>query len=119
MSNVARAVGRKTIHFSDHALDRWWEREQSVDGCGRSEAIRRLDAALSGTVEQRDAPTWVRVSQWHRALACGYLVAANGAFVVNRNKSGDYVAVTYLRAPAPAQPRARRRRQPVLARAAA
>jgi hypothetical protein len=117
MSTVRRPVGRHVVEFSDHALDRWWERQQSEDGCGRQEAIRRLDAALAASRKDRDAPPWADLSLWHRARAEFFLHTSDGAFVVNRNANRDLVAVTYLR-PRPARLRPRPRPVGELAAAA-
>jgi len=91
-------VGRHTIHFSDHALDRFWERCCHEGYIGRREALLRLRAALAGLERiQRQPPPWLRTSWWNIARAEGYLVVLEDTcIVVNRNANGDRVAVTTI-----------------------
>ncbi len=102
MARFSRTLRRRTVHFSDHALDRWWERDAQLAGCGagRRDALRRLDGALDGAQVRRDAPPWARLSLWHRARADMFVLAAGGCFVVVANPSGDLVATTFLAQPA-------------------
>lgn len=103
MAGFVHSHGRLHIYFSDHALDRWWERQDKNHLLGRRGALALLRERL--TIAARDprrtytitAPPWSRLSIWHRARAEGFLLVGDDAcFVINRNESGDHVAVTYL-----------------------
>lgn len=90
MANFRKRIDRKTIFFTDHALDRWRERS----GRNEIELSQRLD---NGPRLVRDIPEWSDVDRFHRARASGFIeLDDNEGFVVNRNPNGDYVAVTYL-----------------------
>lgn len=95
--------GRQRIFFSDHALDRWWERQPQNFLNGRQAAQNLLRERLTVAAHEPrrtytiTPPPWTRLSIWHRARAAGFLlVGDNACFVINRNESGDLVAVTYL-----------------------
>ena len=98
MAMFTRQIGRKTIYFSDHALDRWWERCEANDLHGRVLSRRLLHQALKGRERlERQLPTWANVTRYHRARAEGFLpIDENSGFVINRNANGNYVAVTYI-----------------------
>lgn len=89
---------RQPIVFSNHALDRWWERCEANQLNGRKAAMALLRARLTkATWIYRELPGWANVSLYHRARAEGFLALDEDAgFVVNRNAGGDRVAVSYL-----------------------
>jgi len=99
MATFAYERGRKTFYFSDHALDRWWERCQENGMHGRQQAMDLLRERLDGARWMgRTVPAWTRLSKWNRARAEGFLALDDeNGFVVNKNPGGgDYVAVTYI-----------------------
>jgi hypothetical protein len=98
MANFNAQIGRKTIYFSDHSLDRWWERCQENGLHGRQQAMDLLRSRLAeASWMGRAMPVWTRLSRWHRARAEGFLALDDeSGFVVNRNIGGDFVAVTYI-----------------------
>lgn len=103
MSSFTHQHGRLTIFFSDHALDRWWERCQANGGHGRQQAMDLLRNKLNEIAAnpqkhlERTAPPWSHLSLWHQARAENYLMlASDSCFVINRNETGDLVAVTYI-----------------------
>lgn len=89
-------LGRRTITITDHARDRYYERRGVI---GTGDLARDLVSAQW----DRAKPSWLQLSMWHRARAEGYVVLDDErCFVVNRNPSGDLVAVTYMdRLPVP------------------
>ena len=98
MARFKHKQERRVIHFTDHALDRWWERCKKNDVHGRKEALallrERLESAKWGSI-----PAWARLSLWNRARAEGFLALdEDSGFVVNQNggASRDRVAVTYI-----------------------
>jgi hypothetical protein len=97
MSSFTHEHGRRKIFFSDHALDRWWERCEQNDVHGRNEAMNLLRERLETAVWSRSTPGWAKISRWHRARAEGFLALDDvSGFVINRNPTGDRVAVTYI-----------------------
>ena len=74
MASFAHNFGRRTIHFSDHALDRWWQRFHGDDCSGRQAAMSELRDRLADALVSHDPPAWARVSLWHRARAELYLL---------------------------------------------
>lgn len=83
-------IGRRTIYFSVHAVERYYERSSS-------RSADELRAALAEARWSRALPRWVVLSTWHRARAEGAIVLNDEeAFIVNRNSNGDLVAVTFL-----------------------
>ena len=98
MATFVHKQDRITIYFTDHALDRWWERCEENGLHGRQKAMNLLRERLAGaTWTGRYLPDWTRVSLWNRARAEGFLsLDDDSGFVVNRNPGADYVAVTYI-----------------------
>lgn len=95
----ARKVGRYHIAFTNHALDRWWERHHGEDPCGRRAAMDALDKALDKAERTTEPPPGSNLSLWHRARADHYLLCEDGFFVVNRGDGAggrDRVATTYI-----------------------
>ena len=93
----ARTVDKKKIHFSNHALDRWWERCEENEIHGRNQALDLLDEKLDGKKIHSRIPDWTKVNKYHRATARGFIpVGRHSGFVVNQNPNGDYVAVTFM-----------------------
>lgn len=91
-------LGRREIFFSNHALERWWERCRKNKMVGHRESLQLLSLALESGRWSTELPAWSRVSLWNRAVAEGFVyMDADSGFVVNRNShSGDRVAVTYI-----------------------
>ena len=86
-----------TIFFTDHALDRWWERCEANGLHGRQEAMNLLRVRLADATWKRDIPGWARISVWNRAKAEGWLgMDDESGFIINRNDKKERVAVTYL-----------------------
>jgi hypothetical protein len=102
MSQFKHNVGRREIFFTDHSLDRWWERCRFDKSVGRKEALALLEKRLDdGARWTTEAPAWSRLSLWHRARAEGFIyIDDDSGFVINRNRQedGSYerVAVTYV-----------------------
>lgn len=98
MPNFVRKVNRRKIHFTDHALDRWWERCKQNETSGRMKAMKLLHKSLQESREQKSLPRWYQPSLWHKATAHHFVSIDNGdrGFVVVKNPSGDFVAVTYI-----------------------
>lgn len=97
MARFEAEIGRKKIFFSDHALDRWWERCEENHVHGRKEAMALLRERLADAEWSREQPPWAHLSLWHRGRADGFLMINGSAcFVVNKNPSKHLVAVTYL-----------------------
>ena len=98
MAKFTYDLGRKTIFFSDHALDRWWERCRANRINGRQEALDLLRHRLDGDgVWTTSLPPWNMLNLWHQARAEGFIqLDADAGFVVNKNPSRDLVAVTYI-----------------------
>jgi hypothetical protein len=90
--------GRRVIHFSNHALDRWWDRCKANDVHGRKDALDLLRERLGYAAWSRSLPAWSRTSLWNRARAEGFLALdENSGFIINRNDvTRDRVAVTYI-----------------------
>jgi hypothetical protein len=89
--------GRRRIYFTDHALDRWWQRCKQNDVYGRQHAMDLLRSSLEEAIWSRSLPPWSRLSIWHQARAEGFLrIGDEAGFVVNRNENGDLVAVSYI-----------------------
>lgn len=97
MAKFLHRDGRRTIFFSDHALDRWWERCKANQINGRQAAMNLLRKRLADAEWLHEVPSWTRLSLWHRGRAEGFLsLDEESGFVVNKNPSNDLVAVTYL-----------------------
>jgi hypothetical protein len=97
MAQFSQKIGRKMVYWTDHSLDRWWERCEDNDRAGRQECLTRLRERLSEHRIERDLPAWGRVSLFHRARAEGFLyIDDDSGFIINRNANGDFVAVTYI-----------------------
>jgi hypothetical protein len=90
--------GRRKIFFSNHALDRWWDRCKKNEVHGRKDALALLRERLQEATWE-SLPAWSRLSMWNRARAEGFLALdENSGFVVNQNagERRDRVAVTYI-----------------------
>lgn len=100
MAKFIHKLGRREIFFTDHALDRWWERCEKNDIHGRQQALDLLKSSLDKAKWDRDLPAWSRLSRWNRAQAEGFVeIDEASGFVVNKNKQKngyDRVAVTYI-----------------------
>lgn len=103
MAQFVHQHGRLTIFFTNHALDRWWERCEANDLHGRQAAMNLLRERLGVAAQEARrsfttvAPPWCRLSLYHRARAEGYLsISDEACFVVNRNPGGDLIAATYI-----------------------
>lgn len=97
MAQFNRKVGRRDIHWSDHALDQWWTRCQQNAISGRTQALELLEERIQKAQWDHSLPMWSRVSLWHRARAEGFLyLDENSGFVINRNPNRHLVAVTYI-----------------------
>ena len=91
-------LGRRKIYFTNHALDRWWERCNKNKGLGRNESVSLLSEVLGKGRWTTEMPAWSRLSLWNRSIAEGFIyVDQDSGFVINRNRvSRDRVAVTYI-----------------------
>lgn len=99
MAQFSYRVGRKTVFWTDHALDRWWERCERNHLNGRQAALRLLSERLENRRLERDLPAWSGVSKFHRWLADGFIyIDERSGFVINKNPSKDLIAVTYIEA---------------------
>jgi hypothetical protein len=96
MAQFMAHIERRRVYFSDHALDRWWERCRANHVNGRQDALDLLRCSLGEGEWRYKAPSWARLSLWHRARCEGHLLLGDGAFIVNRNATGDLVAVSYI-----------------------
>jgi hypothetical protein len=97
MAEFAEKIGRKTIWWTNHALDRWWERCNANETSGRRAAMELLREKVQDRRLERDLPPWSRVTLFHRARAEGFLpLDEDSGFIVNKNPNGDLVAVTYI-----------------------
>jgi hypothetical protein len=97
MAGFSYKVGRRYIHFSDHALDRWWERCEENELHGRKAALQLLEERLLTARWSHVMPVWTRLSWWHHARAEGFVfIDEESGFVVNKNATGDRVAVTFV-----------------------
>lgn len=98
MATFVHEQGRRTIYFSDHSLDRWWERCEANGLHGRQKAMDLLrERLVAATWKGRWMPTWAQVSLWNRATSEGFLLLdEDSGFVVVRNANRDLVAVTYI-----------------------
>lgn len=93
----SQKLGRRTIAYSVHAQERYFERaDRHVRG--------ELEADLEQATWSNRVPTWAHLNTWHRGRAEGAVMLDEGrAFIVNRNANGQLVAVTYVeRPPVPA-----------------
>ena len=97
MAKFVHTHGRMQIFFTDHSLDRWWERCEQNGLHGRVQALNLLREKLPDAEWQpKELPDWCRVSIYNRARAEGFLALdEDSGFVINRNEV-DYVAVTFL-----------------------
>jgi hypothetical protein len=99
MAQFSFRVGRKTVFWTDHALDRWWERCGANHLTGRQAALKLLRERLEERRLERELPPWADVTLWHRARAEGFLyIDETSGFIINKNPSRDLVAVTYIEA---------------------
>ena len=97
MANFSEKINRRTIHFTDHALDRWWERFDENEIAGRADALDNLRQSLKESSVSRELPSWARVNRYHRAIADHFVkIDDDAGFVINRNPNGDFVAVTFI-----------------------
>lgn len=100
MTQVAKRVDDKTVYFSNHALDRWWERCEENEVNGRSKALRLLKQRLDESEVLRSMPPWVRDSvkaQISEGKERGFLSLDNdNGFVIVENGKESFVAVTFL-----------------------
>lgn len=97
MANFSEKINRKTVHFTDHALDRWWERYDPNEVAGRRDALEALREKLKGSQTSREMPPWARINRFHKAKADHFVnIDDEAGFVVNRNPNGDFVAVTFI-----------------------
>lgn len=97
MAQFSYRVGRRTVYWTDHALERWWERCEENECNGHRDAMGLLEEKLKCIWVDRDLPPWSKVTRWHRALAEFFIyIEDDSGFIVNRNPNGDYVAVTYI-----------------------
>jgi hypothetical protein len=97
MAQFSEKIGRKVIWWTNHALERWWERCDANETNGRRDAMVLLREKIQDKRIERDLPPWSRVTLFHRARAEGFLfIDDHSGFVINRNPNGDYVAVTYI-----------------------
>lgn len=99
MADFSYRIGRKTVFWTDHALDRWWERCKRNHLNGRKEALALLEERLAAKRMERELPPWSGVSRFHRALAEGFIyIDERSGFVINKNPSKHLIAVTYIEA---------------------
>lgn len=103
MAFMRHKIGRKEVWFSDHALDRYWQRYMDQHPhAGRKEARATLEQELDTAWMSRNQPPWARMSRWHAARLESLLFLDDGrAFVTVKNPGGDIVAVTYICKEAP------------------
>jgi len=82
-------IGRRLIHFSRHAEERYLQRGGTRETMMADFETARWD---------HKTPAWANLSQWHRARAEGSLMLdEDRGFVVNRfEESGDLVAVSFI-----------------------
>lgn len=94
-------VRRRTIYFSDHALDRYWQRYMDDNPhAGRKDCRQTLADEMASARWHRGIPPWSHMNLWHRARCEGVVYLDDDrAFVINRNPSKDLVAVTYIENP--------------------
>lgn len=107
MAHFKHTIGRREVFFSDHALDRYWQRHLDDNPhAGRKECRETLDRELDGAFWMAGIPGWSRMTLWHRARCEGCVMLDDDhAFVINRNPSRDLVAVTFLSNPSLIAPR--------------
>jgi hypothetical protein len=101
MSQIKKRIDDKVVYFSDHALDRWWERCEENEVNGRSRAIRLLRESLNECrlLPSGPMPSWVRDSAKSRLRnnQKGFLSLDNdNGFVIVEDGKGKFVAVTFL-----------------------
>lgn len=98
MAQMMRQVGRRKIFFTDHALDRFWQRFLDKEPhAGRKEAREALDTLMEAARWNRTPPPWARMNLWHRARCEGVVhLDDDHVFIVHRNPNRDLVAVTYI-----------------------
>lgn len=81
-------IGRRLIHFSDHAEERYLQRS----GVGRLGMRRDFETARW----ERRPPRWAVLSQWHRARFEGALMLdEDRGFIVNKI-DGTLLAVSFI-----------------------
>lgn len=94
---IFRHPRKGIIFFTDHALDRWWERCEANGLHGRQDAMNLLRERLQDSIWKHALPSWARVSLWNRARAEGWLgLDDDSGFIVNRNDKKERIAVTYI-----------------------
>lgn len=92
-----KQIEEREIYFTNHALDRWWERCQENELHGRNESLDLLRQRLSGADYVNSVPEWSQVNDHHRASAKGFVkIDDESGFVIKQNPNGDRVAVTFL-----------------------
>ena len=97
MAHFSEKVKSKMIYFSDHALDRWWERYEENELNGRSQAMESLRENLKESQVTESIPEWSEVNKFHRAKADHFInIDSDSGFVINKNPNGDFVAVTFI-----------------------
>lgn len=98
MADILCELGRRQIFFTDHALDRYWQRHLDDNpNAGRKQARAKLRQELPNATWQRTPPPWAYMTIWHRARCEGVVMMDEGrCFIVNKNPSGDLVAVTFI-----------------------
>ncbi len=97
MAHFSEEVKDRTIYFSNHALDRWWERCEGNELHGRSQALKMLRENLKESKVTEEIPEWSEVNKFHRAKADHFInIDSDSGFVINRNPNGDFVAVTFI-----------------------
>jgi hypothetical protein len=97
MAQFVHKHDRRTIYFTYHALNRWWDRCQQNGINGRMAAMDLLRVKLASAIWTHDIPSWARVTLFNRARAEGFLALdERSGFVINKNPNKEQVAVTYL-----------------------
>jgi hypothetical protein len=93
---VTCAGRRRQIHFTHHALDRFWDSVPALACAGRRQALAELERQLQSATRDRQPPAWSVVTRFYAALTDHYLEVESGAFPVVRDPGGGFVAVTFL-----------------------
>lgn len=94
MNSLRYTDGRREVFFTDHALDRYFERTGKKN-------LSQLRKDLKLVTYDRREPSWMLLNPWHRARAEGFLLlGADSAFVCVRQSGGNrdaLVSVTFMR----------------------
>jgi hypothetical protein len=97
MGLFVEQIESKQIYFSNHALDRWWERCTENKLNSRTEAMQMLRDNLKESEVSEIIPEWSQVNKQHRSKADHFIKIDNDSgFVINKNPNGDFVAVTFI-----------------------